>query len=65
MCRRFNFDNTLSLIGAWIMFLTPFYWLIRTLIEWRYDCKHSIPHSYWFILKESLYVLKPSYWWSC
>lgn len=65
MVRRFDFDNLLSLVGAWFMFLLPFYWLIRTIIEWRYTCKHSIKCKYWDVLKESLYELTPSYWWSC
>lgn len=65
MCRRFHFDNILSLVGAWFMFFLPFYWLVSTFIEWRYICKHSIPRSYWSVLKESLYELTPSYWWRC
>lgn len=63
MCRRFDFDNLLSLVGAWFMFLLPFYWLIRTIVEWRYNCKYSFNCSYFSVFLESLHELSISYWW--
>lgn len=62
MCRRFHFDNCLSLIGAWIMFFTP-YWPIRILIECVHQNKYSTHTTYFELYKESLWELNWRYWW--
>lgn len=67
MCNRFDFDNILSLIGAWLLFLCTcgLYFVIWSLFEYFYQIKYSVRSSFFHIFVESLHELTIDYWWSC
>lgn len=67
MIKRFAFDNTISLIGAWLILIMTIglYYIIWAIIEYIQQKKYSYETKFIEIIGEQIEELKPSYWWSC
>lgn len=67
MCRRFLFDNIISIIGAWLLLILTLglFYLIFAICEYYYMKKHSYIESFKEMLKQVFCELKYSYWNRC